>query len=105
VAIDNDLPTGTGDILIGIGELPGVFVKSVEGGNKDKDVQEENDNKRCFTQWLVIETSKMGLDLTKFILEICSHSHAASFVNRQKKWYPNVIIRFYLRQTMDKRNI
>ena len=81
VAIDDDLPAGIGDILVGRGELLGMFVKTVEDGNKDEDVEEENDNERHFAQLLVIEVRKMGFDLAKLILEFSAHTHAVLLVN------------------------
>ena len=59
-----------------------MFVKTVEGGNKDEDVKEEDDNERRLAQWLVIEARKMGLDLAKLLLESRAHTHVASLGNR-----------------------
>ena len=57
-------------------------VKSIKNGNKDENVQEDNDYKRSFAQWLVIEARKMGLDFAELILEFRTRTHAAPLENR-----------------------
>lgn len=82
VTIDDNLSAGIWDILVGRGELLGMFIKAVEDGNKDEDVKKENDNESRLAQLLVIETRKVSLDVNKLIFEFCAHAHEASLVNR-----------------------
>lgn len=75
VPVEDDLPAGIGNVFIWRGDLPSVFVQSVEDRCEDENIEEDNDDQRRFAQRLAVKACEIRFDIAESAFHRSEHTH------------------------------